>query len=172
MSKNEETEIVVSIDEWVNKAKTDPEAYLERQATEIFLTTLGTTEPYCGKFFLKGGLLMGIVYESPRQTVDIDYSTILEPNPKISDHLKLTLNDAFPAMAARMGYPDIACKVQTIKFKPREHNFDQMEAPSFKITIGYAKRGSTQERKLHERREKGGELPSGADQFHFGYFKN
>ena len=63
MSKNEEMEVVVSINEWIDKAKADPEAYLERQATEIFLTTLGATEPYCQKFFLKGGLLMGIVYD-------------------------------------------------------------------------------------------------------------
>lgn len=151
MSKNEEPEIVVSIDEWVDKAKADPEAYLERQATEIFLTTLGTTQPYCQKFFLKGGLLMGIVYDSPRQTVDIDFSTDLEPDTKIAEQLKQALNDTFLATAARLGYPDIVCQVQTIGFRPREKDFKQMTSPAFKITIGYAKRGTTQEKRLLEK---------------------
>lgn len=94
---------------------------------------------------------MGIVYDSPRQTADIDYSTILEPNPEIAEHLTSALNDAFPAMAARMGYPDIICKVQTIKLMPRESNFTNANAPGFKITVGYAKRGGTQEKRLDER---------------------
>lgn len=148
MSDLEETEIVVSIDEWVDKAKADPRAYLERQATEIFLTALGTTEPYCGKFFLKGGLLMGIVYNSPRQTADIDYSTILEPDAKIVDHLKQTLNDALPAVAANMGYPDLICKIQTITVRPREDIFTTANAPGFQITIAYAKRGTNEAKKL------------------------
>ena len=148
MFSQEENEIVVSIDEWVDKAKSDPEAYLERQVTEIFLTALGTTEPHCKKFFLKGGLLMGIVYNSPRQTADIDYSTSLEPDAGIIDNLKQTLNDALPAVAARMGYPDIVCKIQTIKLRPREETFNEANAPGFKITVGYAKRGSSQEKKV------------------------
>lgn len=146
MSNQEE--VVVSIDEWVDKAKADPEAYLERQATEILLTALGTTEPYCGKFFLKGGLLMGIVYDSPRHTADIDYSTILEPDAKIVDHLKETINNALPVVAARMGYPDIICLIQTIKFRPREKGFSDFKAPGFKITVGYAKRESSQAKKV------------------------
>lgn len=148
MSKNEKTEVVVSIDEWVDKAKADPEAYLERQATEIFLMALGTSEPYCGKFFLKGGLLMGIVYDSPRHTADIDYSTILEPDAEIVEHLKKTVNDALPSVAARLGYTDVVCLVQTIKLRPREEGFTEFNAPGFKITVGYAKRDSSQEKRV------------------------
>lgn len=142
--------MIVNIDEWVDKAKHDPEAYLERQATEIFLTTLGTTPPCCGKFFLKGGLLMGIAYESPRQTADIDYSTILEPNTEVVEQIKEALNKEFPSTAARLGYPDITCKIQTIKFFPKESGFEKFKAPAFKITAGYAKKGSPQEIKVKE----------------------
>lgn len=149
MSEQQEAAITVSIDEWVEKAKSDPHAYLERQATEIFLTALGTTEPYCEKFFLKGGLLMGIVYNSPRQTTDIDYSTTLEPDSKIAEHLKQLLNSAFPRIAAGLGYPDIICLIQTIKLRPREEGFDNATAPSFEISAGYAKRGSPQEKRVH-----------------------
>lgn len=148
MSDQKEIEIVVSIDEWVDKAKADPEAYLERQATEILLTALGTTEPYCGKFYLKGGLLMGIVYDSPRHTADIDYSTILEPDAEIVEHLKKTINDALPSVAAGMGYPDIVCLIQTIKLRPKEKGFSEFKAPGFKITVGYAKRDSSQAKKV------------------------
>lgn len=152
MSDQKEKEVIVSIDEWVDKAKADPEAYLERQATEIFLTTLGTTEPYCQKFFLKGGLLMGIVYESPRHTSDIDYSTDLEPNPETATHLTSALNEAFPRTAARLGYLDLVCAVQKVKLRPREDNFANAQAPGFEITVGYAKRGSAQEKKVAQRK--------------------
>jgi hypothetical protein len=147
---NDVEEIIVNIDEWVDKAKHDPEAYLERQATEIFLTTLGTTPPCCGKFFLKGGLLMGIAYESPRQTADIDYSTILEPTTEVVNEIRESLNKAFPSTAAGLGYPDIICKIQTIKFFPKEEGFSKFKTPAFKIKAGYAKKGSSQEIKVEE----------------------
>lgn len=148
MSEKNSSEIVVNIGDWIEKAKADPSAYLERQATEIFLTTLGTTEPYCGKFFLKGGLLMGIVYGSPRQTADIDYSTNIEPDSNMAAELREKLDKAFPAVAAKLGYPDIVCKVQTLKLRPRPAIFKDANAPGFDITIGYAIRGTGQEKKL------------------------
>ncbi len=148
MSENKNDEIVVNIDEWIDKAKADPSAYLERQATEIFLTTLGTTEPYCGRFFLKGGLLMGIVYGSPRQTADIDYSTNLEPDSEVAGDLREKLDKAFPRVAASLGYPDIVCKVQTLKLRPRPAMFKDANAPGFDVTIGYAIRGTNQEERL------------------------
>ena len=148
MSEKENNEIVVNIGDWIEKAKADPSAYLERQATEIFLTTLGTTEPYCGKFFLKGGLLMGIVYGSPRQTADIDYSTSIEPDSNMADELREKLDKAFPVVAARLGYPDIVCRVQTLKLQPRPATFLDNDAPGYKVKIGYAIRGTNQETKL------------------------
>lgn len=152
MSNEKEETVVVSIDDWVEKAKADPEAYLERQVTEIFLATLGSTQPYCEKFFLKGGLLMGIVYESPRQTTDIDYTTILDPTPEIAEDLSKTISEAFPSVAASLGYPDVVCKIQTIKHMPRVKGFADAEAPGFKITVGYAKRGTPQEKQVHAKR--------------------
>lgn len=149
---NEDETIIVNIDEWIDKAKSDPEAYLERQATEIFLTTLGTTPPCCNKFFLKGGLLMGIAYESPRQTADIDYSTILEPSTDVAEEIRESLNQAFPSVAARLGYPEITCRIQTIKFFPRKKEFEKLKAPAFQIKAGYAKKGSNQETRLNEGR--------------------
>ena len=141
-------EVVVDIEGWINKAKSDPLKYTERQATEIVLATLGSTEPYCRKFFLKGGLLMGIVYDSPRQTADIDYSTTLDPTPDLANKLENKLNQAFPSVAANLGYVDIICKVQTIKHQPKVNGFEHARSPGYKITIGYAKRGEPQEKRL------------------------
>lgn len=91
---------------------------------------------------------MGIVYKSPRQTADIDYSTILDPDPKIADQLKESLNAAFPAVSARLGYPNIICRIQTVKLMPRPEGFADKQFPGFKITVAYAERGSGQEDKL------------------------
>ncbi len=148
MPDNLPEEITVDIAEWVERAKSDPAAYAERQATEIFLNTLGATEPYCGKFFLKGGILMGVVYESPRHTADIDFSTDLEPTPEMIDHLKESLDSAFPRVAAKLGYLDTICKVQTIKPRPRLDNFSTAQAPSFEVSVAYARRGTNQEKLL------------------------
>ena len=60
------------------------------------------------------------------------------------------LNNAFPSTAAQLGYPDIICKIQTIKFFPKGDGFSKFKAPAFKITAGYARKGSPQEKKVKE----------------------
>ena len=99
-----ENVVVVNIGEWIDKAKADPHAYLERQATEVFLTALGMLETYSHKVFLKGGILMGIVYQSPRQTGDIDFTTIMAPEPGIAEDIAEALSGVFPRAAAELGY--------------------------------------------------------------------
>ena len=138
--------IVVDIGEWVEKARADPAAYLERQATEVFLIALGMAEPYSDKIFLKGGILMGVVYQSHRQTADIDFTTILEPDHEIADQLRTSLNAALPRAAAELGYPDLMCRIQTIKYRPRPESFAAADGPALEITVGYAIRGSPQQK--------------------------
>lgn len=141
-----EKENIVNIEEWIEKAKKDPVKYLERQVTDIFLKTLSSTNPYCNKFFLKGGALMGIAYNSPRQTGDIDYSTTLEPHHETCNQLKDDLNQALPIVAKQKGYLDITCQVQKVEFMPK--NFNTAQYPAFRLKVGYAKVGSTQEIRL------------------------
>ncbi|WP_108683292.1 nucleotidyl transferase AbiEii/AbiGii toxin family protein [Methyloceanibacter sp. wino2] len=147
-----DNEVVVDIAEWVEKAKSDPEAYLERQATEVFLTALGIAEPFSHQIFLKGGILMGVVYQSPRQTGDIDFTTIMEPTPEIGDQISNALDAAFPRAAAELGYPDLLCAVQTSKYRPAMEKFPTAEAPALLLKIGYARRGSPQERHFQQGR--------------------
>lgn len=138
----------VDIDQWIEKAKADPEAYLERQVTEIFLAALGMTTPFAHEIFLKGGILMGVVYESPRQTGDVDLTAISDPTSETVDALKAALGDALPRAAARLGYPDLLCAVQSSRFMPSEQMFETARGPALSLRIGYARRGSLQEAKF------------------------
>ncbi|WP_206245414.1 nucleotidyl transferase AbiEii/AbiGii toxin family protein [Novosphingobium terrae] len=141
-----ETTVKVNIEEWVGKARKDPVAYLERQATEVFLASLGMAERFSKQIFLKGGILMGVVYESPRQTGDIDFTAISEPEPAIADELREALNQIFPRAAARLGYPDLRCAVQSCKYLPSMEKFAKATGPALKVKVGYASRGSLQEK--------------------------
>ncbi|NQV60571.1 MAG: nucleotidyl transferase AbiEii/AbiGii toxin family protein [Alphaproteobacteria bacterium] len=137
--------VTVNIGEWVDKAKADPQAHLERQATEVFLTALGMEKRYSHEIFLKGGILMGVVYQSPRQTGDIDFTAIMEPNPEIADEIRDALSRVFPRAAAELGYPDLMCKVQSSRYLPNAKLFPKADGPALKIKIGYALRGSQQQ---------------------------
>ncbi len=147
MSDEEQILEVVTVDigEWVEKAKADPVAYLERQATEVFLTALGMVKPYSHEVFLKGGILMGVVYQSPRQTGDIDFTTIIEPQPGIAENLAKAMAGVFPRVSAELGYPDLMCAVQSFKYFPKGEAFPKNDGPAIKIKIGYALRGSRQQ---------------------------
>ncbi|ATG37774.1 hypothetical protein PhaeoP23_03697 (plasmid) [Phaeobacter piscinae] len=140
--------ITVNIASWVERAKADPVAYLERQATELFLATLAMTKPYCQQVFLKGGILMGVVYGSPRQTGDIDFTTTLDPQPGIAEELAEALNKNFPRASAELGYPDLMCQVQSCKYFPKGEAFPKNDGPAVTLSVGYAMRGSKQEKHL------------------------
>jgi len=153
MSVEEEIfENSVSIENWVDKAKADPETYLERQATEVFLSTIGSIEPYKHQMFLKGGILMAVAYESPRNTGDIDLSTIANPQEGIAEEIKSALDAAFPAMCAELGYPELMCQVQSHKYFPKGEKFPKNEGPAIKMKVGYAKRGSPQEKHYNQKK--------------------
>jgi len=145
-SIEEGKQITVNIGEWIEKARLDPQAYLERQVTEIFLTALAMTKPFSHEIFLKGGILMGVVYKSPRQTGDVDFTAISEPNMEMAEALKAALNDAFPRAAAKLGYPDLMCNVQSSRYEPSAKMFAKATGPLLALRVGYAKRGAPQER--------------------------
>ncbi|MTE02206.1 nucleotidyl transferase AbiEii/AbiGii toxin family protein [Paracoccus sp. YIM 132242] len=145
-------ETVVSIATWVEKAKDNPVTYLERQATEVFLSTLGSIEPYKHQMFLKGGILMAVAYGSWRNTGDIDLSTVADPREGIAEEIQQALDAAFPAMCAELGYPDLMCCVQSYKYFPKGDNFPKNEGPAIKLRIGYAERNSPQEKHFNERK--------------------
>ena len=145
-------EIIIDIAGWVEGASGNPTLLLERQVTEIFLTALALSPPFSEKLYLKGGLLMGVVYKSPRLTADLDLTAALEPDPNIDETMQRALDLAFPRAAALLGYPDIQCRVQTIKRRPRPDFFEEASFPALKLSIGYARRDSRQAEHLKDRR--------------------
>ncbi len=142
----------VDIGAWVESVHNDPARYLERQATEVLLNALGMVERLGSKIFLKRGALMGIVYGSPRQTADLDFTTSLQPTLTIARDIRDQLDAMIPRAAARLGYPGIVCRVQSIAHRPRSDHFADANFPALKIKVGYAPRGSLQERLLDRRR--------------------
>lgn len=156
MSDTQKTEEIqeksVSIFEWVEKAKADPFTYLERQAIEVFLSTLGIVEPYNNQMFLKGGILMAVAYGSPRNTGDVDLSTIADPEEGIAERLKDALDAAFPSVCADLGYPTMMCAVQSFKYFPKGERFPKNQGPAIKMKIGYALRDSPQQKYFDEKR--------------------
>jgi len=147
-----ENAVVVDISGWVERAKNDPQAYLERQATEIVLYTASRIEPFRKHLILKGGILMGLVHGSSRQTADLDFSTTLNATHDQVDALVDSMTSAFPKIAADIGYPDLMCQIQSRRLRPRPAQFETATGPALTLKVGYARRGSPEERHFHERR--------------------
>lgn len=139
----------VDISAWIERARQDPHAYTERQATEIVLSAIGTLPGFGGHFFLKGGILMAVVYSSPRNTGDLDFTTDLPPDPAFGERLRSRLDAAFPLVTARLGYPDMLLRVQTVRERPYAFAGPRkLSFPALEVGIAYARRGHPAARHL------------------------
>lgn len=139
---------IVDIKSWVDRARRDPAAYTERQATEIVLSAVGNLPGYGSRIFLKGGILMAVVYQSPRATVDIDYTTDLTAAPELPAQLRIALDGELARTAAQLGFPDLVLRVQKVEERPRSFEIVDTQFPALSVTIAYAKRGSKGERRV------------------------
>jgi len=139
----------VAISAWVEEAKADAIKYQERQVTEILLHAVGITEALNEALVLKGGVLMSLVHGSYRQTGDVDFTAIVDPEP-YAELLKATLNRALPRAAADLGFTDISCAVQRFDYQPKKEGFADFTAPALKLNIGYAQKGTSDESRLKE----------------------
>ena len=146
-----EPAIKINIPEWVEVAQTDETTYHQRQATEIILHAIAITSALNKILCLKGGVLMGLVYRSPRQTGDIDFSvsTNESPDENTTDTFRNLINSALPRAAANLGYVDMVVRFQSVKELP-PNRYPNARFPALKLNIAYAKRGSYQERRLLE----------------------
>ena len=131
----------VDIKPWIDRARRDPLAYAERQAMEVVLAAVGSLPGYGSHIFLKGGILMAVVYESPRGTADLDFTTDLKASPDLPAKLREELDRALPRARARLGYPDLVLKVQTVKERPRPFGSPDTSFPALDVKIAYARRG-------------------------------
>lgn len=137
----------VNIDAWIDKASRDPVLYLKRQAVEIILSVM-SKPPFQNTTYLKGGLLMGLVYNSPRETSDIDLTSTLAPTKIDLPALKATLNHLLKKQRTALGYLDLELSVQRFQHKPKNYPITEAHFPALDITIGYARKGSPDHQKL------------------------
>ena len=122
-----------------------------RRAHEILLHTIASTPSLQKSLYLKGGMLMGLAYNSPRRTADMDFSYVPFGNPDndTEDNLEAHFNDALTRVAARLGFADMVMRVQSAKRQPR--NYPDGKFPALKFRIAYARRGTEQETRLNNR---------------------
>ena len=139
----------IDVAAWVARAEQDPFTHRQRQAVEIILNAIAMTGPLNTELFLKGGILLGLAYGSPRQTTDIDLTAAFAPDGDIDDRIGTMLNFAFPRTAASLGYVDLVLRTQSAKGLPN-HMFPEAEFPALKLKIAYARRGTNEERALSE----------------------
>ena len=139
----------VDVAAWVARAAQDPVAHRQRQAVEIILNAVAMTGPLNTELILKGGILLGLVYGSPRQTTDIELTAAFVADGNIDDRIGTLLSSAFPRTAASLGYADLVLRTQSAKGRPG-HIFPEAEFPSLKLKIAYARRGTNEERALNE----------------------
>lgn len=141
----------IDIPGWVERARKDPVTYRARQATEVVLNAIALADPLNQKLFLKGGVLMGLAYDSPRQTTDVDLTTSLAPGKAAADEVRAMLDHAFPRIVARLGYAGLHLQVHSVKLEPRKH-FDGAAFPAIRLKVGYAQAGTPQHAALIEKR--------------------
>lgn len=134
---------------WENAAAQDRQTQQERIASEVFLAALGSTENFRKKIFLKGGILVGAVYESGRNTADLDFSTTLEPSKDFLKKLEDELVAALPAASAQVGSPNTIMRVQSVKYRPRSETFVEANAPAIEVKFAYAEAGTKGEARLN-----------------------
>ena len=136
----------VDVAEWVNKAKADPVTYQQRQTVEITLNAIAMIPHLNAVMFLKGGILMGLAYDSPRQTADIDFTTTLTHVGDAGNMVRMQLDSMFPRAAAALGYADLVVKTHSVKKLPKA--IPDAAFPALKLKIGSARRDTAQERAL------------------------
>ena len=142
-----EQTLKINVSEWVERAKADPVAYLQRQATEVTLNVIAMTAIPGKSLVLKGGILMGLVYDSPRHTTDIDLSSEFDAESKTDERIRSMFDNAFPRALANLGYADLVMKIHSIKKQPNKRisKFEEADFPALKLKISFAKRGTKQE---------------------------
>lgn len=137
----------VDVAEWVARVQDDPVALRQRQATELILNAvaMSTLHP---QLYLKGGVLMGLAYDSPRQTTDIDLTATFDIVQSTPDEVRAALDRAIARARVQLGYDLLLAQVQKVVRHPR--NKPDARFPALQITVGYAERGGAQERRLAE----------------------
>lgn len=126
-----------SIDSWVDDSPPGENEF--RRAVRVILKAISLDEELSETMVMKGGILLGIKYNSSRYTTDIDFSTSEHMGDLDIEKFKKDLNDRLLEAQALL-VEDIRCVVQSINKQPKKN--PDATFPSLKIGIGYANRKS------------------------------
>ena len=139
--------LLVNVAAWVDEGRRDAVGYRIRQATHIILAAIARIRPQY-IMYLKGGLLLGLVHNSPRMTRDIDFTAGFLLQEGTDTSVKMALNDAFPLVIAGLGYAGSQATVGKIEIRPKkmENPLETARAPDLKITVQYVSRSRGQQK--------------------------
>ncbi len=123
----------------------------QREITHIILHAIATTPSLREMLYLKGGVFMGLVYDSVRLSADVDFSIAdtIESDKSAGNIMRKALDPALLRAASECGHPRTVLRVQSVKGMPG-NRFPDATAPAMRIKIGYADRASRQHQQLLE----------------------
>ncbi|MCC8458709.1 nucleotidyl transferase AbiEii/AbiGii toxin family protein [Photorhabdus aegyptia] len=132
-----------SIEQWVAEAPKDRITF--RQAVHIVLQAIASSDYLKPKMIMKGGLLLGIRYQSSRFTEDIDFSTAMKLADIDQEEFLAELNESLLIVSGELPY-QVTCAVQAVVIQPK-NQYEKATFPSFNLKIGYARNTSRGEMK-------------------------
>ena len=111
--------LLVNVAAWVDEGRHDAVGYRIRQATHIILAVIARIRPQY-TMYLKGGLLLGLVHNSPRMTRDMDFTAGFLLQEGIDTSVERALNKALPLVIAELGYAGSQATVEKIETRPKK----------------------------------------------------
>jgi hypothetical protein len=140
----------IDLPRWREEKRADQSIYIKRQASEIILFAIALCPELQPYLLLKGGTLMGIAYDSPRQTVDIDFTMTTNVAETNKDQIRNLLNHSMKQAAAHLGNSRLELTVQHFEWEPKPKPQAVRNFPALVLKIGYAVRGTSQHVRLLE----------------------
>lgn len=129
-----------SIEDWIAAAPQDRVTF--RQAVHIVLQAIASSDYLQPRMIMKGGMLMGLRYQSSRFTEDIDFSTSMRYADIDEARFREELGESLQIASDELPY-QVLCMVQSITIQPKD--VENATFPSFKLKIGYARRNNAGE---------------------------
>lgn len=128
---------------WVGDAPENQSEF--REAVHVILSAITRDPDLRDSMVMKGGILMGIRYRSPRFTSDIDFSSEAGLADLDPETLRKKLDSGMALASTHFDY-DIDCRVQSCKVNPP--NRPEASFPSIDLRIGHAYKGTTKHQRL------------------------
>lgn len=131
---------------WASEAP-DVEQREFRQAVHTILAAIANDSCLKSTMVIKGGILLGVRYHSPRFTKDIDFSTTGNLATMSAEDVRSAFESSLIQIIEELDY-DLDCKVQSCKVNPQ--NRPDASFPSIELKIGHAYKGSPKHKRLQK----------------------